>query len=465
VKSNSLRLRFAAGAAATIVAAVLVVGFSLVVLFDREADRALMSDLDVHLRELGSGLEIDPSGHLAVTRPPMDPRFSDPMSGLYWQAKDNADGLVRSRSLWQTVIEPPAGGLEPGKLYSYQTAGPANQGLLAIERLIRLPAGAGERSVRITAAADRERIETARSDFSIDLVPALALLALTLGAASWTQIKLGLRPLDAIRLAVADVRAGAKDQLPENFPSEVRPLVDEFNALLDAQRRDMVRARGRAADLAHGLKTPLAALATEVRRLRETGDLELASSLREVAETMCHHVDRELVRARVRQLIWPTSAAKAELRTIVEGVVNTLVRRPEGSYLDFQIEVGEQAIVPCDPIDLTEVLGNLLENAARYARQVVRISAAGSEGSIRIEVEDDGPGVPAEFRDVIVQRGRRLDESGNAGLGLAIVQDVLEAYDWTIELGTSSLGGLKVTIGPRLTSRISAAASRVSRPG
>jgi signal transduction histidine kinase len=453
VRPRSLRLRLAAGAAATIVVALLVVGFSLVVLFGRHADRAQMSDLDVHLRQLGAGVEIDPSGRLVVTRPPADPRFSDPMSGLYWQAQDDADGLVRSRSLWQTTIAPSDDRLEPGKVSYYKAAGPANQDLFAIERLIRLPAGAGERSVRITAAADRERIETARSDFSIDLVPSLALLALTLGAASWIQIGMGLKPLDAIRREVADIRAGAKDRLPENFPSEVSPFVDEVNALLEAQRQDMVRARDRAADLAHGLTPPLVALATEVRVLRENGELELASNLRDVAETMCRHVDRELVRARVRQLAWPPSAARTDLRPIVDGLVTTLVRTPEGSNVDFRLDVREKVGVACDPIDLTEVLGNLLENAARYAQHVVRVTAAESNGVTRIEVEDDGPGVPTESRAVIVQRGRRLDESGSAGLGLAIVQDVLEAYNWTLELGTSVLGGLKVTIGPRLEAR------------
>jgi len=447
MKVRSLRLRLAAGGAAAIVVALLVAGFGLTVLFERHVNRAVTAELEVYLRQLGAGVDIDESGHLVVARPPTDPRFSDPLSGLYWQAKDERGGLVRSRSLWDTVIALPDDRLEPGAVHHHTTTGPADQDILVVERLVTVSEESAERPVRITVAADRERIETAQSAFSIDLIPYLALLAGLLGAAAWFQIGLGLKPLDAIRRGIADIRTGARDHLPADVPSEVRPLVDEVNALLEAQRRHMMRARDRAADLAHGLRTPIAALAADARRLREKGEIDLASGIQNVAETMCRHVERELVRARVREHTWPIGAARTEVKPVVTSLVTTLARTPEGSHIDFREAVPEHLSVACDRIDLTEVLGNLLENAARHARNVVRITATNTP-SASIDVEDDGPGVPPEARAVILERGRRLDESGGAGIGLAIVQDVLEAYGWPIELGMSDLGGLKVSIHP-----------------
>jgi signal transduction histidine kinase len=447
MRAGSLRLRLAAGAAAAIVLALIVAGFGLTFLFERVADRAMMGDLEVSLRQLGAGIEIDDSGRLTVSRPPVDPRFADPLSGLYWQVKDDRDGLVRSRSLWDTVIALPDDPMAPGEMHHHLTVGPANQNILVVDRAVLVPDGKGERLVRATVAADRERIESAQSAFALDLIQLLALLAIVLGAAAWFQIGLGLKPLDAIRRGISDIRSGAREYLPADVPAEVRPLVDEVNALLDMQRREMMRARDRAADLAHGLKTPLAALAAEVRRLREKGDVERATDLRDIAETMCRHVDRELVRARVRQHAWPMTQSRTELKPLVGSLIGTLARTPQGARIEFQEAVAGHVTVPCDRIDLTEVLGNLLENAVNHARKVVRISAPDAPMP-RIEVEDDGPGVPPESRSIILQRGRRLDECGSAGLGLAIVQDVLEAYGWTIKFGTSELGGLKATIFP-----------------
>ena len=280
----------------------------------------------------------------------------------------------------------------------------------------------------------------------IKLRPALALLGLVLAIATSIQVALGLRPLDALRRGVADIRSGRRDHLPAGVPAEVRPLVEKVNALLDAQEREIERSRSRAADLAHGLKTPLAALAADAGRLRDRGELALAQDIETVGEAMSRHVDRELARARLRGSVRHRDSHSTTLAPLVRSLVATLSRTSFGMHVTFEEHIADDVRVPLDRTDLAEVLGNLLENAARHAAKRARISLD-SEGSILIE--DDGPGIPPAQRPRVLERGIRLDERGEgAGLGLAIVQDVLNAYGWRLVLATSDLGGLKIAIAP-----------------
>ena len=230
------------------------------------------------------------------------------------------------------------------------------------------------------------------------------------------------------------------------MPAEVRPLVEEVNALLDAQEREIERSRSRAADLAHGLKTPLAALAADAARLRDRGETALAQDIEAVGDAMSRHVDRELARARVRGAVRHRDSHSTALAPLVRSLVATLSRTPFGMRVTFEQHIADDAQVPLDRTDLAEVLGNLLENAARHAAQRVRI---GADSGASIVIEDDGPGIsPAQWPRVL-ERGTRLDERGEgAGLGLAIVQDVLTAYGWRLDLAKSQLGGLKATIAP-----------------
>jgi signal transduction histidine kinase len=231
---------------------------------------------------------------------------------------------------------------------------------------------------------------------------------------------------------------------------EVQPLVEELNALLDAQEREIDRSRSRAAELAHGLKTPLAALAADAARLRERGEQAIARDIESVGDAMSRHVDRELARARVRGSLQRGADASTELAPLVNSLIATLVRTPAGARVEIESKVPERIRVPVDRTDLAEALGNLLENAVRHARTRVRIGCEAGPGETTIAIEDDGPGIPAAELRRVLERGVRLDERGEgAGLGLDIVQDVLEAYGWQLDLGRSELGGLKATIAPK----------------
>jgi len=447
--TRSLRLRLIAGGAAAIVVALAIAGVALTLLFERHVARGLAEDLDVHLKQLLAGIDVGADGHIAVTRPPADPRFADPLSGLYWQISDDRGDLLRSRSLWDTVLQLPADNPAPDEVHRHQIAGPAGARLLVAERLVKLTGAGGELPVRVSVALDLARVVNARNAFAADLATALAVLAAFLGLATVVQVTLGLRPLDQLRRGVADIRAGRNRHLGSSVPPEVQPLVDEVNALLDAREQDVVRSRNRAADLAHGLKTPLAALAADSERLRRSGEIAVADDIGSAVDAMRRHVDRELARARLRGGERHARPVTTMLLPLVRSLVATLSRTDAGARLAFEVAVDEQLAVPFDRSDLAEVIGNLLENATRHARSRVRVAADGPVGAAAICVDDDGPGIPPQSRGQALARGVRLDErKSGTGLGLAIVQDVLDAYDWTLALDRSELGGLKVCCRP-----------------
>ncbi len=445
MRRNSLRLRLVAGGIVAILLALSIAGAGLVVLFERHVARTLAGDLEVHLKQLLAGIDVDADGRLVIVRPPADPRFAEPLSGLYWQVSDDRGAVLRSRSLWDAGMTLPPDEPALGQMHLHPIAGPGGTRMLAAERVVSLAAGDRRIAVRVAVAADLARVSAAASAFARDLVVALALLGLVLAVATSVQVGLGLRPLDLLHRGIADIRAGRSRHLAAAVPLEVWPLVEELNGLLDAQEHEIERSRSRAADLAHGLKTPLAALAADAARLRARGEVAIARDVEAVGDSMSRHVDRELARARVRGR-GPGPVVSTELAPLVQALVATLRRTPEGARIAFEQDIPDGVRVPLDRSDLAEILGNLLENAARHAAARVRIAPAPDTQAITIE--DDGPGIAPQQMPRVLARGGRLDERGGAGLGLAIVQDVLEAYGWCLDLAASELGGLKATIAP-----------------
>lgn len=443
--SGSLRLRLMAGGLAAVALSLLVAGAGLTWLFERQVLHALADDLERDVRQILANIDLDADGHPALRRPLADPRFSDPLSGLYWQISADKGQVSRSRSLWDATLPMPADQLRAGEVHRHRISGPAGSDLLAVERTVEVARGAALTPVRVVVAADLARVAEARRSFVGDLVPALGVLGLALGLAMWVQTGLGLRPLQRLRASIADIRQGRRRQLDESeAPSEVVPLVEEVNALLASQAAELERSRDRAADLAHGLKTPLVALSADARNLKARGEHELAASIDDVVGAMRRHVERELARARVRGRTGRPAPAPARVKALLEKLVALHSRTPAGGKLEFEIRCLPETAVGMDTADLAEVLGNLIENAVRHARSHIRVSASAEGGAWTVAVEDDGAGIARPLREKALERGGRLDSKGaGAGLGLAIVQDVLEAYGRRLSLETSDLGGLK----------------------
>ncbi len=432
----SLRLRLALIGAGAVVLALAAAGAALSFLFGEHVERRAESEMLLQLDQVLAGLVMGPDG-LALATQPVDPRFSRPYGGLYWQI-DEGGRTLRSRSLWDQTLALPRDRPAGEEVRLHEVAGPDDTRLLAIERVVRLPARLGGGEARAAVAMDRAELSAARAAFVRDLVPYLAALALALIAAQVAQLAYGLRPLRRIHERVTALRAGQATRMGGAWPSEVHLLASEIDALLGAREADIARARARAGDLAHGLKTPLQALLGEAERLRGSGERSAADAIEEIADAMRIHVDRELARVRT---VAASGGARADVATTVARVHAVLSRTPDGQKADWRFAVPADLGVAVDPADLAEALGALAENAARHARSVVTIQAQEVGGYVRITIVDDGPGVPEEQLEHISRRGRRLDErTPGDGLGIAIAADVAEAAGGKLELHNTAQG-------------------------
>ncbi len=443
---RSLRFRLLVSAVFAVAAALLIAGISLVLMFEQHVERRLVSELETYLNQITASVQLSNDGRIAFRQDLPDPRFAQPLSGLYWQIQDEArPTLLRSRSLWDTIIELPEDQLTLGSIHEHVLPGPAGQTLAVRERQIILQPDSGERRIRVAVALDKAHLIEARNAFATDMLPYLTMVAAVLLLASWMQIRIGLVPLDAVRRGVMGIRSGATRRLERTYPDEVMPLVDEMNGLLDAQEQAIERARAWTADLAHGLKTPLMALSADSQRLREEGNTSIADDVEQLAETMRRRIDRELIRARVRSGI-QARGARADVSEAVARVVRTLKRTPRGSALAWSVDAPVRIEAPILAEDLTELLGNILENATKWAEETISVSVSENH-VIQITVEDDGPGVPADQLGSLGLRGVRLDEQKQgSGLGLAIALDIVEAYNGDLSFRDRPQGGLVVTV-------------------
>ena len=263
------------------------------------------------------------------------------------------------------------------------------------------------------------------------------MLAALLTAAAWAQVAIGLRPLAAMRGKLAAIGSGEARRLGGDFPDEVLPLAREIDTLLEARERQVEKARTRAADLAHGLKTPLQLLSSDAERLKAKGENELAEEIEDIAGSMRRHVERELVRARSGA---NAANASANVAAVAQRVVRVAERTPQGKRVTWTVDVPPGLMARIDTEDLTEALGNLAENAARHAHSAVTLRARAEEGVVVLAVIDDGPGIPPERAQEALRRGGRLDQSGSAGLGLAIVGDIADAWGASVSIETPAQG-------------------------
>lgn len=434
MSSGSLRLRIFVGAAISIALALSLTGVALVQMFERQVRGRVVTELENDLLQLVGGVEIAADGSISVSRPLADPRFDEPYGGRYWRIDFAKPGEaaarepLRSRSLWDSDLNP----VDP--------KGPQGEKLIVVAREISVDNKGRTLPMWLTVAAHDEEVQRPLEQLRDQLVLSLALIGSVLTLGAWIQATVGLSPLVTLRRQLADVSSGLVMRLTGNFPTEVAPLVNELNEVLDRREKSLERARRRAGDLAHGLKTPLTVLAAIARDVRARQLPDQAAEIEEQSAAMYRHVERALARARLSS---GRGHAATGLRTAIDRVVATLQRLPGAEDLGFDIDVGPGATAPIEMGDLTELLGNLLDNACKWAKSQVRIRYAAP----RLTIEDDGPGVPDSELAAIAERGRRLDETKQgSGLGLSIVQDIADIYGLKVTYGRSALGGLKVEI-------------------
>ena len=438
-RTGSLTRRIIGVATLWIVALLLIGGFGL----DRVLTRSIVDNFDTQLiRVLNSMIgasEIGPDGEVRFIRPPADQQFIEPYSGLYFQISGVGADTFASRSLWDRRLRVSGDHLDvKPHLYDSNEFSAADHAepLRVVERDAILP-GSNIRW-RFQVAQSRSTIDDQIHRLRLTLFWSFLALGIGLFAVGALQTLYGLWPLRRVRREVASIRSGAKTRVGHDFPSEIRPLTEEINQLLAHNEAQAEEARRHAGNLAHALKTPL----TVITNAATAQAPDLASTVCREALVMRRQVDHHLARARA---IGRRAAAQSRARVwdSLEAVQRAVDRLHENVTVD--IAGDRRAEVRVERQDLDEMLGNLVDNAAKYGGGRVFVTVERRGANVDILVEDDGPGIPADDRGSLFTRGARLDTTGKpgTGLGLAIVRDVAEIYGGAIRLEESEdLGGL-----------------------
>lgn len=441
MRLHSLAARLVLLACLSIGVALGTISFVLGGQFSRYFEDRVYAELSAHLDQLTANISFEDNQDIAVA-PLLDPRFEAPFSGLYWQARLAGHPQVASRSLWtgRLDVPPPT---QAGVLTRSEIAAPTGEQLLALTRAVRIGGKASPSLVGLTVAIEASEVQEAAAGFQATMLRWMAIIFVGLILAAWVQVKLGLAPLETLRKKVERVRNGKDSRLEGQFPTEVQPLAREVNELLDLHETTVTQARARASDLAHGLKTPLTIINTVARDLRKQGQDKAAAEIESQIASMSHFIERELARVRVRT----ARVAAAPARPVAEKMLDAIKRFPCGESLEWQLDMPADFTTPFDAHDLSELLGNQLDNARKWAKSVVRLSGhVRADGTHVLIIEDDGTGVNKTQRAKLGHRGRRLDPAAQgSGLGLAICADLAAHYDAEFLLERSDLGGLKAS--------------------
>ncbi|MFN3449033.1 MAG: sensor histidine kinase [Roseococcus sp.] len=438
-RSGSLTWRLAASAAFWVAMGLGLIGWFVIRTDARQIEAAADARIERQLDSLVAAVAFDRALGPLVTRALADPEFERPLSGFYWQLTGPGGTVLTSRSLWDSRLPPPLPG--EGRLVARDLWGPRGEALRVLEREVTIEAPGGRVAIAVQiavprAATDEEILSLRRGVVLAFSVLGAGLVVVVVGLVVW-----GLRPLRRTQEELVEVREGRRQHMDVAAPSEIAPLVEEIEALIEQNRATVERARHHVGNLAHALKTPIAVL----RNAIESGDLEAA---RGQALTLDRLVQHHLRRARAGALAGSAAGESAPYE-VAQAVATALSRLTAQRGLLIEVRGERAARVRADAQDLTEMLGNLIENATKFAARCVRVTVSAPRGQpVAIEIEDDGPGLPPGEDAAALARGVRLDESkAGSGLGLAIVNDLAQLYGGRLVLGASpSLGGLRARL-------------------
>jgi signal transduction histidine kinase len=448
--SLARRLFFTAAVVSVIVLA--VAGITLSQLYREAVERAFDRNLNVYLKTIVVDVATAPPGTIPEPTGLGEPLFETLNSGWYWQI----ERLQGPKSETRRSESLPAPGLPsldeqriPIRSDGFREGyirGPEGQRLRVVENLIDL---GNDGQFVVSVAGDAAEMDEEVAIFNNALVITLGILGIVFVATAWFQVRFGLRPLRGISQSLQAIRTGRAERLEGQFPEEIEPLAREVNALIDTNRDIVVRARTHVGNLAHALKTPISVLLNEIAGRNDPTTEKVREQIGIMREQVQHHLERARIAARVA-----VPGTVVHVRPVVEAVARTMQK----IHRDRGISVESRAIadVPFhgEQQDFEEMIGNLVDNACKWANSRVELEVAdaapssGERRFFRVMIDDDGPGLsPQAQQEVLTQRGRRLDESKpGSGLGLSIVSDLADLYQGRIELGTSPLGGLRVEL-------------------
>jgi len=427
----------------------LIVIFTLITTLYRQAsERGFDSLLSAHLFNLIGSVGVSESGQLTGAPDLGDLRFSEPNSGWYWSVEPASEGVhgdLHSSSMTTTIPSPSVAEVPFNSSFqrSYTTDGIGDEQLEVFESEFVLDAK--NRAARFRVMGNHTELEQEITTFQRRLLTYLSLFGVGMIAINAIAILLGLQPLRRVRNALAMVREGTAQRLDGQFPAEIEPLANETNALIENNKRIVERSRTQVGNLAHSLKTPLAVLINEGRALGGAKGQLIADQAASMQKQVDHYLQRARVAAQRDSVVYRTPVTP-----LVQRMVRVLQKLKPETRLTLALPAAD-IVFAGEREDLEELLGNLLDNALKWARSAVSVSvspaAKDAAGLFEIAIEDDGPGIPEDKARDALKRGRRLDETKpGTGLGLAIVADLVNEYGGVLALERSTMGGLKAVV-------------------
>jgi len=448
---GSIARRMLVAAAIWSAVVLLIAGWSLQAFYRAETDQQLDASNSDTLRTLANAVDSDDLGEPRFDdqKLPKDEKFGMTFSGRYWAFLDvdSQAQVVRIRqspSFFE--VRPELAGSAVANAAAHPGETIQIDGVAPNERLVRIGLQAVKLAGRsppivLYSSIDRTAADEAVGRFTLRLGIALGVLALGIVIGVVVLIRYGLRPLHEILDKLGDVRAGRRDTLDGEYPSELSPLVKEINTLIVQNRKVVERARTHVGNLAHALKTPLAVLKNEAK-----GADRVSEVVRRQTEAMISNVNHYLKRAQAAAQA-EVLGARTEVKEPIEGIARMLERLHRDKRIAIDVHADSKAVFRGERGDLDELVGNLLENAAKWCKSRVNVTVTRSDDGIRVIVDDDGPGLPAEHRAKALERGKRLDESEpGTGLGLSIVTELADIYGGRLHLEDSPIGGLRARL-------------------
>ncbi|MES0187875.1 ATP-binding protein [Mesorhizobium sp. C386A] len=424
----------------------LIVIFTLITTLYRQAsERGFDSLLSAHLFNLIGSVGVSETGQLTGAPDLGDLRFSEPNSGWYWSVEPASEGVhgnLHSSSMTTTIPSPTVAEVPFNSSFqrSYSTDGIGDEELQVFESEFVLDAK--NRAARFRVMGNKTELEHEIATFQGRLLTYLSLFGVGMIAINAIAILLGLQPLRRVRNALAQVREGTAQRLDGRFPAEIEPLANETNALIENNKRIVERSRTQVGNLAHSLKTPLAVLINEGRALGGAKGQLIADQAASMQKQVDHYLQRARVAAQRDSVVYRTPVTP-----LVQRMVRVLQKLKPDVSLSLTL-LAADIVFAGEREDLEELLGNLLDNAMKWAKSTVAVSVTpAAAGLFELSIEDDGPGIPEDKARDVLKRGRRLDETKpGTGLGLAIVADLVNEYGGALALERSAMGGLKAVV-------------------
>ena len=452
MRANSLAVRLFLWATAWTVVILIVTGIALSTLYRHAVERAFDRRLDVYLRTLVAAVASPEESGDKFPQSIGEPLFELPLSGWYWQVTrldTKTPEVHSSRSLWDANLPrlPPDKSSSDSEYRQGYAPGPEDQDLRLVERNIDL--GADGRYL-IAVAGDASEIDDETHSFDRAIMITFTALTMALLLTTALQVRFGLAPLTRISESLAAIRSGRAERLQGEFPVEIAPLARETNALIDANREIVERARTHVGNLAHALKTPLSVIVNEASA---RGGEPFALKVLEQTDIMRDQVARQLERARLAARSG-VARALVDVPPVVIALARTMEKLHRDREIAIDVDVPEHARFRGEQQDLEEMVGNLVDNGCKWAQSRVAIEVLTDQatvddekGRVHIIVDDDGPGLSPTEREQVALRGQRLDETKpGSGLGLSIVVELARLYGGALTLGTAPIGGLRAEL-------------------